>query len=98
MADPSGYPTAEDLERIKAWPAHDCRGLVDYMRGLWWNAEWGFRESGATLQLSTGGWSGNESIIEALEQSTFWILRWQSSRRGGHYEFELPNWEQKTKE
>jgi hypothetical protein len=40
--------------------------------------------------LHTGGWSGHESIINALQKNElFWFLCWKSSHRGGHYVFDL---------
>lgn len=39
--------------------------------------------------VSTGGWSGNESIIGAMQRNDMmWHLNWVQSRRGGHYIFE----------
>lgn len=40
---------------------------------------------------ATGGWSGNESIICAMQdnKSMLWTLTWVQSRRGGHHTFEL---------
>lgn len=39
--------------------------------------------------LSTGGWSGNESLIGAMKRNyILWSLTWVQSRRGGHYIFE----------
>ena len=42
----------------------------------------------ATLYISTGGWSGNEDLIGAMQNNAMlWIMTWVSSRRGGHYTF-----------
>ena len=44
------------------------------------------------FRISTGGWSGNESIIRAMERNgMMWHLNWVQSRRGGHYIFEIYN-------
>ena len=96
------YPTDADLARIEAWPATDLRGLFDFVRELWSYPDfWG--EIGAPagcipatridthITCSTGGWSGNESLIDALQSNlAAWLLTWYSSRRGGHYEFRIP--------
>lgn len=38
---------------------------------------------------STGGWSGNESIIGAMQKNRMvWNFLWEQSRRGGHYVFD----------
>lgn len=86
------YPTEEELERIKNWPYTDIPGLLEFTKSLWHFAEWGWSPPlNGVLRISTGGWSGNEDIISALRDNTmFWTLCWQSSRRGGHYEFSLP--------
>jgi hypothetical protein len=43
------------------------------------------------LELHTGGWSGNEDIIDAMEQNKwFYNFYWHSSRTGGHYEYRIP--------
>lgn len=44
------------------------------------------------LELHTGGWSGNEDIIEELHSTNkhmFWLFHWQKSKRGGHYYFKI---------
>lgn len=85
------YPTDEELRAISEWPSTNARGWFDYIKSIWWNAEWGWSENGKELRVSTGGWSGNEDIISAMgDNFILWTMTWKSSRRGGHYEFSLP--------
>lgn len=87
------YPSDEALEKIEQWPVSgtaDLRALFDFVRTLWLWPDWGWIEKGSRFDISTGGWSGNEDIIDALEKNfMFWSLCWVQSRRGGHYQFEL---------
>ena len=91
MSDSEGYPTQEDLDFITNWKFTDgvpC--LIDHLQGIWWYADWGFKLTGKRilkLELHTGGWSGNEDIIQALSTTMFWNLYWGKSVRGGHYYF-----------
>jgi hypothetical protein len=88
--DEDGYPTEELLERVKTWPYDKgYAGLMELVRANW---QWEnyFQQDGNKYALSTGGWSGNEDLIGALQENTlFWVCCWESSRRGGHYEFEV---------
>jgi hypothetical protein len=94
MFDSNGYPTEKLLNRIsKLCPSNkqDPWEIVDFIISVW---HWGDmmvtidREKNC-FQISTGGWSGNESIIFALEKSIFWACYWYKSQRGGHYWFEV---------
>jgi hypothetical protein len=98
MAD---YPTDEELHRIETWPFEDKWGWFGFIEGRWTYRSWGWREEEAMDDLfdrpvhryyiSTGGWSGNEDIIDAMSRNLMlWMLTWQQSRRGGHYIFEVP--------
>lgn len=94
--DKDGYPTEETLLAIREWDANDLGGLFQFVAEAW-NLDYGRAlircvESSAEgrhwIELHTGGWSGNEDIIGALQANTMaWTLAWWSSRRGGHYEF-----------
>lgn len=91
MEDDYEYPTDEQLQRVREWPVTDIPGLMDYVKSLWWAPDWGWHEEGdGRYRISTGGWSGNESIIEAWEGNQMvWFICWVESRRGGHYKFEI---------
>ncbi len=89
--DKNGYPEECELKEIREWDYHDFKGLMEYVEGLWRYADWGFRAKRKVYRLSTGGWSGNESIIGALQENLmFWSVCWWKAQRGGHYVFELP--------
>jgi hypothetical protein len=82
------YPTDEQLEKIKTWDYSDIHGLMDYIHGLWEFAERGWSQDGSIYTLITSGWSGNESIIGALQDNAMvWALYWDSSTRGGRHIF-----------
>lgn len=100
-----GYPLDDTLQRIKEWPvSRDTKGLVAYIKNIWHWGDWGIvEESGESerpgfdgvlvdrLILSTGGWSGNEEIIDAMRLNyAFWMFYWRVHRVGGHYTFEFP--------
>ncbi len=93
--DDDGYPTEEELAKIRAWPWQDSAGLMSFIKSIWYLADWGWREEPGEKKgkihyaISTAGWSGNEDLIAAMmENQMFWTFNWVSSRRGGHYEFE----------
>lgn len=92
MLDEDGYPTTADLDRIREWEIKsgaDLQDLWSFVRSLWSYPEY-FCEDNGQWSISTGGWSGNEDVIAALQGNwTFWLLCWQQSRRGGHYIFDL---------
>ena len=89
--DIDGYPEEHELKKIEEWDYKDFVGLIEYVEERWAYADFGYFKKGRKyLYLSTAGWSGNESIIRALMSNyIFWDCCWVSSRRGGHYVFEI---------
>lgn len=99
--DEDGYPTDAALRLIEIWWHDDVDGWFEYIRKIWHLASWGwhseivphtFREDEKVTRynISTAGWSGNESIIYAMEKNwMLWNKTWVQSRRGGHYIFEV---------
>jgi len=105
--DKDGYPTDETLERIKTWPIErnaDFGAVMDFAGRAWSYPDCWERIGNCGLTLitsdrpclryvfSTGGWSGNESIVAAIEanQIVQMVGAW-SWRRGGHYEYRFPD-------
>jgi len=88
------YPTPENLKTIKNWKCiiwEDYRSLAKYICHCWhWEKPWVHLHKNI-LKLSTGGWSGNEEIINCIQKNKmFMMVCFYSQRRGGHYVFKLP--------
>lgn len=90
------YPTEEELKKIQEWPLEsyaDYVALAEYVVSIWhWGHPWaqitGKRVK--TLRLATGGWSGNESIIAALDKNImFGMVCWEMSKRGGLHIYKI---------
>ena len=89
------YPCDSELIKIKQFDIPDQTiELIDYIESIWHIPDWGIKKRECKncliLELHTGGWSGNESIVNALETTFFWFFYWQKSVRGGHYYFKIP--------
>ena len=66
-------------------------GLMSYLTAHnIWHQDYGhIRQGTGQWIMVTGGWSGNEDIIDAMRCNTMlWMLYWCSSERGGRYIFE----------
>ena len=99
--DDDGYPTDHALDRIEYWPYNDPKGWFEFIFSIWHFGAWGWKEKDEPhdwkentmvhrYYISTGGWSGNEDIIKAMQQNhVLWSVTWVQSRRGGHYIFEV---------
>ena len=99
--DEDGYPTEETLDKIENWSYNDPKGWFKFIENIWHLRSWGWTEGSYKQNesdsknkyryyVSTGGWSGNESIIRAMQENkNLWYYSWVQSRRGGHYIFEV---------
>ncbi len=94
LLDDDGYPTAFALDFLTAYPADNWklqRDALDFMGTLWRYPEYWSKHDGEneiSYNISTGGWSGNEELIGALEGNMLlWTMCWYSSSRGGHHVF-----------
>lgn len=91
-----GYPTEESLQRLReklrsadfyeARQAFWTALTVNHFDLVGWEEDTGGNLSWA---YHTGGWSGNEAILRALEEANhgLWRLYLWRYERGGHYWF-----------
>jgi hypothetical protein len=95
--DEDGYPT-EETERLVREFEGDARDLLVSLREVWMHPTYWDEEDGVDIldhpvhryNVSTAGWSGNESLIEALRNNwIFWMRFWIEERVGGHFIFEI---------
>ena len=89
--DNDGYPTTEEIDEIQNWKG-TMKGLADLLCELWHYPDWIHirkRKGKTVLTMATGGWSGNEELVYALEGTMFWAVGWLKSERGGYYEFDI---------
>lgn len=83
------YPSEQELDKIRKWDWRDPDGLAQYICTLWYYPDY-TKLTGKRIRklwLATGGWSGNEDIVGALQQNSFWTFYWQKSVSGGAYWF-----------
>lgn len=96
------YPTEAQEDVIRRWGMEDGRpatpetwaSLLDYVKSLWWNPNWGWSEFDDGNErhyiVSTGGWSGNEGLVSALESNPlFGTFCFEANYRGGHYHWRV---------
>lgn len=102
-----GYPTKIELTRVRSWfdggeklTRDRIITLAAYVRERWRYAEMGYwaenidKDGVVFYQISTGGWSGNESLMAELRDTMFWFLCFESHFRGGHYTFTVKAWKE----
>ena len=81
--DSNGYPTDETIRAIEQWEPRDFDGLFAFIEAAW-NDCGSVISIGDQVSLVTGGWSGNEEIVDALGRNRIAdMLYWESSHRGG---------------
>jgi hypothetical protein len=99
LLDDEGYPTEEYLQFIRDY-THETMNIIDFVNVLsdgWYFGDWGFNlgrkyKGTRKLQLHTGGWSGNEKIINAILSNIYLThceMKYIKWHVGGHYYFEI---------
>ena len=83
----STYPDDAQLHGLRTYAGEDRRAWLQQAVDAWSypdRAVW--RDD--SLYLSTGGWSGNEEIIDSMRRNVvMWTMTWRLHRAGGHWWF-----------
>lgn len=84
------YPTSYQLRAIKKWEGMNFLEFIELVSSAW-NHHYGLMRQEKTktnYYFATGGWSGNEEVIEAMrENKLFWYTCFYQHRTGGAYWF-----------
>jgi len=96
------YPEEAELQTIEQWPTDNLVELFEYIKTRWRYADYedanfwvekDEEDEGKPVkiyEIATGGWSGNEDIIEAMQKNiVFWYTAWYKTERGGKFTFKL---------
>jgi hypothetical protein len=95
LCDGNGYPSKDGLKLLSDWNVvrEDVSTLLIVIEKMWRGNKSAYKLTGNRVQhleLHTGGWAGNEEIIDALIQNTiFWGRYWRTQKQGGHYFFTI---------
>lgn len=81
MLDKNGYPTDEYLEKIKDAPSLD--EALTLVQDAWHWPEYAKCPRPGIWAFATGGWSGNEDLLEALGHNPCFILSTKITLQGG---------------
>ena len=105
--DEDNYPTERTLAMISNWSYmggyEGYKKMMEIIRSIWAYCDCGYWKQYISVdklsgdeytyyQISTAGWSGNESIVAAMHENKLFMANcWEQSRRGGHYLFRIKN-------
>ena len=101
--DVDGYPTDELLQYVRNYRPDENLPVLRFVETVlvpcWWPPDCGLKlhrqyKGKRKLELHTGGWSGNEDIVEAIKSNIFltkFNMKYMAWTTGGHYYFEIPS-------
>lgn len=95
--DSEGYPEEKELRAIRKWDVKDFPSLLEFIEQRWTYRDFIKRyvvkeRDNFYLEwtLITGGWSGNESLVNALLSNTLFEMCWYWEwSRGGRHVFRI---------
>lgn len=96
LFDSNGYPEGAALDRLRNFTGSPA-DFASHAQSLFWaeNTDSGtfVTERGRRfhwVSFTAGGWSGHQSVLEAIESTIWHIAYWNSSHRGGTVTYHIP--------
>ena len=89
LFDKSGYPSEDSLEKIEQMAyksEEEVKAVLDSIGEAWEYDDYFIKINDDLYRISTGGWSGNESLIVAFKRNLYqhiWTKIFMVD--GGHY-------------
>jgi len=98
--DSDGYPSDQTLRDISYWYTLNgytpkeffqfCKEAFNKHYGSWqivenYNNDLLKDKPFTALRIATGGWSGNELVMDHMKTTIFWSICWRASVSGGLY-------------
>ena len=83
--DADGYPSDETIEAIEKWPVNDFVNCLKFAEKAYQKHYGVWKKQDGWIKIATGGWSGNESIVYALQNQIYWKAFWLAKTIGGAY-------------
>ena len=105
MFDDDGDPGESTLKQMKDYSFNQFTNLIGLLSDIWhwrdyvkitgisFSNSYQEQKQGRLfldLKIATGGWSGNELIINYLKRTPFWDVCFEMHERGGIYYFKVP--------
>lgn len=98
LFDEDGYPSDQTLEEIVNFPFDNPSGFFELSEkafnkhyGSWQivesyeNPELRSNKPLKVVKIATGGWSGNEMVVNAMIKNVIWSVHFIACFRGGLY-------------
>jgi len=88
--DCDGYPSDETLEAIENWPMEDFKNCLKFAEKAYQKGYGVWKKEEGWIKIATGGWSGNESVVYALQKQIYWNMLFIAKLCGGAYYIQDP--------
>ncbi len=88
--DADGYPSDETIKSIEKWPVEDFKNCLNFAEKVYHKGYGVWDRQNGYIKIATGGWSGNEDIVHALNKQLYWNVLFIACTSGGTWYIKDP--------